>query len=64
MSAREAIVLELFALLLTLFGGFTVLATDLTSERWALYAGFYLGLFALVYGLVGARVREAFQDGV
>lgn len=62
MSVQKALLLELFAILLALYGGFTVLAPDIMGDRWALYAGFYLGLFGLVYGLVGVRIVAAFRN--
>ena len=62
MSVQKALVLELFAILLTLYGGFTVLAPEIMGDRWGIYAGFYLGLFGLVYGLVGDKIRGAFRN--
>lgn len=62
MSAEKALVVELFAILLVLYGGFTVLATDIMGDQWAIYAGFYLGIFGLGYGLVGDDVVGAFRD--
>ncbi|QLD84417.1 hypothetical protein HWV23_01395 [Natronomonas halophila] len=63
MSVQKALLLELFAILLALYGGFTILSPDIMGERWALYAGFYLGLIGFVYGLVGVRIVAAFRDG-
>lgn len=60
MSVQKALLLELFAILLVLYGGFTVLVTDIMGDQWAIYAGFYLGIFGLAYGLVGDRVVEVF----
>lgn len=62
MSVQKALVVELFAIVLALYGGFTVLAANLTSETWALHAGFYLGLFGFVYGLVGVVIVGAFRN--
>lgn len=59
MTVQKALILELFAILLVLYGGFTVLAPDILGDRWAIYGGFYLGIFGLVYGLVGDRIGEA-----
>ena len=50
MSVQKALLLELFAIVLVVYGGFTILSTDIMGETWALYIGFYLGLFGLVYG--------------
>ncbi|WP_336136419.1 hypothetical protein [Natronomonas amylolytica] len=38
------------------------MATDLTSELWALHVGFYLGLLVLIYGLVGVEIGRV-ADG-
>lgn len=62
MSVQKALLLELFAILLALYGGLTVLASDIMGDLWAIYAGLYLGLFGLVYGLVGDRIVEAFRN--
>jgi hypothetical protein len=62
MSVQKALLLELFAILLVLYGGFTILATDMMGETWAFHIGFYLGLFGLIYGLVGVRLVDAFQN--
>jgi hypothetical protein len=62
MSVQKALVIELFAVILALYGGFTTLAAYQTSETWALHAGFYLGLFGLIYGLVGVGIVEAFRN--
>jgi len=62
MSVQKALVLELFAIVLVLYGGFTVLAADIMGDRWAIYAGFYLGILGLVYGLVGDRVGGVFRN--
>ena len=62
MSVEKALLVELFAILLVLYGGFTVLEPDMMGETWALYIGFYLGLFGLIYGLVGVRIVEGFQN--
>jgi hypothetical protein len=62
MSVEKALLLELFAILLVLYGGFTVLAPDILGDPVAIYAGLYLGLFGLVYGLVGDRVVGALQN--
>ncbi|WP_092735048.1 hypothetical protein [Halopenitus persicus] len=62
MSVQKALLIELFAILLALYGGFTVLAPDILGDRVAIYAGLYLGIFGLVYGLVGDRVVGAFQN--
>lgn len=62
MSVQKALLLELFAILLALYGGFTILSSDIMGERWALYAGFYLGFFGLVYGLVGVKIVAAFRS--
>jgi drug/metabolite transporter superfamily protein YnfA len=62
MSVQKALVVELFAILLVLFGGFTGLETDVMGETWALYGGFYLGLLGLVYGLVGTEVIGAIRN--
>ncbi|WP_353633305.1 hypothetical protein ABSL23_00865 (plasmid) [Halobacterium sp. NMX12-1] len=59
MSVQKALLLELFAILLALYGGLTVLASDIMGDLWAIYAGLYLGLFGLVYGLVGDRIVGA-----
>ncbi|GGO00407.1 hypothetical protein [Haloarcula pellucida] len=62
MSVQKALLLELFAIVLVLYGGFTILSTDMMGELWALYIGFYLGLFGLVYGLVGGRIVAAIRN--
>lgn len=62
MSVQKALLLELFAILLVLYGGFTILETDMMGETWAFYIGFYLGLFGLIYGLIGVRIVEAFRS--
>jgi len=62
MSVQKALVFELFAMLLVLYGGFTVLASDIMGDPWAIYAGFYLGIFGLVYGLVGNRMAGVFRN--
>jgi hypothetical protein len=63
MSAQKALLLELFAILLVLYGGFTVLAPEILGDRWAIYASLYLGVFGLIYGLVADRVAGAFRNG-
>lgn len=62
MSVEKALLLELFAILLVLYGGFTVLAPEILGERWAIYGGLYLGVFGLIYGLIGNRVVGAFRN--
>jgi len=62
MSVQKVLVVELFAIVLALYGGFTELAGNLTSEAWALHAGFYLGLFGLIYGLVGGWIVGAVRN--
>lgn len=62
MSVQRALLIELFAILLALYGGFTVLAPNTLGDPVAIYAGLYLGFFGLVYGLVGARVVGALQN--
>ena len=62
MSAQKSLLLELFAILLVLYGGFTVLAPKILGDRWAIYAGLYLGVFGLIYGLVGDSVAGAFRN--
>lgn len=62
MSVQKALLLELFAILLALYGGFTTLAPEIMADRWALYAGLYLGIFGFVYGLVGDVIVDTFQN--
>ncbi|GGL65521.1 hypothetical protein GCM10009039_24240 [Halocalculus aciditolerans] len=56
--------MEPFAILLVLYGGCRIIESDIMGESWALYAGLYLGLFGLVYGLVGVRILERFRNDV
>ncbi|SDY93259.1 hypothetical protein [Halopenitus persicus] len=62
MSVQKALLVELFAILLVLYGGFTILDTDMMGETWAFYIGFYLGLFGLIYGLIGVKIVEGFRN--
>ncbi len=62
MVVRSALLVESFAIVVLLYGGFTVMSPDLSSYPLYLHAGFYLGVLGLVYGVVGSIVVNARRD--
>ncbi|WP_256300788.1 hypothetical protein [Haloarchaeobius salinus] len=62
MSVQKALLSELFAILLVLYGGFTVIAPYQTGHPSFIHAGFYLGLFGFLYGLVGTEILRTSRN--
>lgn len=61
MALRRAILIELFAILLVLYG-FGTMYSERIGYSILLHIGFYLGLIGFVYGLAGSFVSSATQN--
>jgi len=62
MAIRQALLIELFAIVVVLYGGFSMVSTDLNSNPMYPVAGLCIGVFGFAYGIVGSLVLTALRD--
>lgn len=61
MSLQKAVLIEVFAVLLTVHRGIAMLSPDMYASPGSLHLGLLIGLVGLIYGLVGETIGNAPQ---
>ncbi|MBP1901904.1 hypothetical protein J2744_001582 [Halorubrum trapanicum] len=61
MSVQKAVLIEVFALLLTVHRGVAMLSPDMYASPGSLHFGLLIGFLGLIYGLAGETIRNASQ---
>lgn len=62
MSVQKAVLIEVFAVLLTVHRGFAMLSPDMYASPGSLHFGLLIGLLGLIYGLAGEVIGDAPQS--
>ncbi|ELZ16571.1 hypothetical protein [Natrinema limicola] len=62
MSLQKAILIEVFAVLLTVHRGIAMLSPDMYASPGSLHFGLLIGLLGLIYGLAGEAIGNSPQS--
>lgn len=61
MAVRQVLLIELFTIVVVLYGGFSVISPELNSNPSYPAADLYLGVLGLVSGIIGSLIQTAFE---